>query len=654
MTWISVTPQIIVALCIVLVPGGLLAFIGFRLRWLAALAVAPVLSVSLVAVTAVLADLVGIQWSLLPVAVLTVAATGIAALLRHVWMQRKVLPAEDPNPGILLAEIAAVLGAAALVGRRLVYAFGSPESFSQTFDNVFHLNAIRYIAETGSASSLSVGGMTGIGFYPSGWHGLVSLVNSLTASSVPVSVNAVNLVIGAVVWPLGCIFLVQQIAGRKIVPTLIAAVLSGAFGAFPLMLVDFGVLYPNFLGVSLVPAVLGVLLGVLGLARRSGSLRLMWLLLILAVPGLGLGHPSAFLAATAFSVPLVIAAVIRRVRIEYSNDRSMRAWLYVLAFVLYAAAVVVLWNAVRPEEDTLIWNPYQTQAQAMGDVLASAPMLSAVSWAVLVMSIFGFVSVILRRAPWWVAGMYLVGGFLYVVATGSPDGDFRDLITGGWYTDNHRLAALLPIAILPMAAFGGSLIVDWLYNRAWRPVLERMSARGWRADAMRGATAAALLIVVLVAAVATQKQNVRGAAMSAAGNYRLSDESPLVSRDEYELIERLDEEIEDGARVVGNPWNGSSLVYALAGHRPMQMHILAALSPVEAEIYAELRDAGTDPDVCPALEEAQAEYVLDFGDQEVHGGMHPYPGLEDLESSDAVELVDAEGEAKLYRITACG
>ncbi|MDN3903992.1 DUF6541 family protein [Arthrobacter sp. YD2] len=655
MTWISVTPQILAAVCVIFAPGAVLAFVGFRLRWLAALAVSPVLSVSLTAVAAVLADAAGVRWSFLPVAVLTVGATAVVGLLR-VWWTRRTQPDSShaaPDPTILLVEAAAVLGAAALVGRRLLYAFGAPENFSQTFDNIFHLNAIQYIADTGSASSLSIGGMTGISFYPAGWHGLVSLVTALTSAPIPVGVNAVNLVIGALVWPLGCIFLVQQIAGRRIVPTLLAGVLSAAFGAFPLLLVDFGVLYPNFLGVSLIPALLGILLAVLGLARRSGSLPLTWLLLLVAFPGLGLGHPSAFLAVTAFSVPLVIAAVGRRTRAELAAQRPLRSAGYLLTFILYAAGVVNLWNAVRPEDDTLIWTPYQTQAQAMGDVLAGAPLLSVVSWAVLVLTVLGFVALVLHRAPWWVGGIYLVGGFLYVVATSSPDGDFRDLITGGWYTDNVRLAALLPVSTLPLAVLGGTLMVDILKHHLWDPVLERMSNRGWRADRMRVATAAALLLLMVVAAVATQKQNVRNATMAAAGNYRLTDAAPLVSRDEYELMVRLDGEIQDGARVVGNPWTGSSLVYALAGERPMQMHTLAVLDPAEQEIYADLRNARTDPDVCPALEKAQVEYVLDFGDKEVHDGNHPYPGLDDLGSSDAVELVDSEGDAKLYRITAC-
>ena len=657
MTWISVTPQILTAACLLLLPGGLLAFLGFRLRGLAAVAVAPVLSVSLVSVSAVAADLLGVPWSVLPVAVLTALATLAALGLRILLLRGREQPVRTPGGwAVAAAEAAAVLAAAWLVGRRLIFVFGSPENFSQTFDNIFHLNAVQYIADTASASSLTIGSMTGIGFYPAGWHGLVSLVQSLAASPIPVSVNAVNLVIGALVWPLGCIFLVQQAAGRRIVPTVVAGVLSAAFGAFPLMLLDFGVLYPNFLGVSLIPSVLALVIGALGLARRQGQLpaALRWILLLLAVPGLGLGHPSAVLAVMAFSVPLVLAAVIRRFRVEPEPLRSGRAWLSVLGFVLYAVVVVVVWNAVRPAADTLIWKPYQTQGQAIGEVFSASPMLAPVSWAVLVLSLFGLAAVARGRAPLWVAGIYAVGAFLFVVASSSPDGDFRDLITGGWYTDNYRLAALLPTVILPLAATGATLIAHWLEEHLWQPAAHRM-ARSGRGTVLTQATAVVAVALVAVGlAYATQKQNIREAARSAALNYQLTEDSPLVSRDEYELIERLDGEIEEGAAVVGNPWTGSSLVYALAGHRPLQLHTIAALDPEEEEIYADLRNALTDPAVCPALEETGVKYVLDFGTQEVHGATHPYPGLQGLDSSGAVTLVDQEGEAKLYRITACG
>jgi hypothetical protein len=46
-------------------------------------------------------------------------------------------------------------------------------------------------------------------------------------------------------------------------------------------------------------------------------------------------------------------------------------------------------------------------------------------------------------------------------------------------------------------------------------------------------------------------------------------------------------------------------------------------------------------------------YVLDFGTWEVHPGVHEFPGLSDLAGSDAVRLVDQEGDARLYEIVGC-
>ena len=59
--------------------------------------------------------------------------------------------------------------------------------------------------------------------------------------------------------------------------------------------------------------------------------------------------------------------------------------------------------------------------------------------------------------------------------------------------------------------------------------------------------------------------------------------------------------------------------------------------------------------VCDAVERTQVRFVLDFGPREVqHLGPHVYPGIADLETSDAFELVDQEGEARLFELMACG
>src|SRR5690606_5761584 len=100
--------------------------------------------------------------------------------------------------------------------------------------------------------------------YPAAWHDLVSLLVSVGGGGIPVSVNVINIVVAAVVWPLGCLYLARTVWGNRPAVVLSAAVLSAGFGAFPISLLDFGVLYPNFLAVALLPLVLAISLEVLG------------------------------------------------------------------------------------------------------------------------------------------------------------------------------------------------------------------------------------------------------------------------------------------------------------------------------------------------------------------------------------------------------
>ena len=79
---------------------------------------------------------------------------------------------------------------------------------SQTFDSVFHLNALRYVLETGNASSMTITGMTNGDnppyFYPAAWHGLASLLIQITGLQLPAAVNVLNLCVAMTVWTLGC------------------------------------------------------------------------------------------------------------------------------------------------------------------------------------------------------------------------------------------------------------------------------------------------------------------------------------------------------------------------------------------------------------------------------------------------------------------
>ena len=233
--------------------------------------------------------------------------------------------------------------------------------------------------------------------------------------------------------------------------------------------------------------------------------------------------------------------------------------------------------------------------------------------------------------------------FIYVVCAAFPRGIFRYGITGTWYSDLFRLSALLPCVVVPLGAIGFGALVA-LAARLAAPRARRVLALGL---AVGGSA------VVMVATQLGQPMSV--AVASASAMYRITAESPLLTTSERALIDRLPEHVAPADVIVGSPWTGTSLSYALVNRRALVPHIYQVLDRDSTLIVDHLDQAASDPAVCAALARTRTRWVLDFGTQEVHGGSHGYPGLADIASSGVVTLVDSQGpDAKLYRITACG
>lgn len=656
-SWWSTAPLLMASAAIFFLPGALIAWAS-RVRGFALVALAPALTVTVASVAAIVAPWLGIKWSLLPVIVLAIIVAAVAFVVaRYATRDSADRGLRQRAWQLPVVELVAVLLGAFLVGRRLVYVFGRPESFSQTFDNVFHLNAIRFILDTGSASSITVSSMTGGGFYPAAWHDMVALLITATGAQIPVAVNVVNIAIGALVWPVACIYLVQQIMGRKALPSLMAGILAAAFGSFPILMLDFGVLYPNVLAISLLPIALGAGLQALGLAKnRSQPALISWLLFAAVLPGLSLAHPSSTMALLALLVPPLLGLWWRAVGPRLSVWRTQRKSLLALAALLLVGAIVLIvaWKKVRPPEAAAFWPPVQTTGRAIGELIAMSQIGRPVSWVVMVLVLVGLVRLIGRRQQLWLVGMYAVLGGLFVIVTSFPSGQLRTFFTGVWYNDPPRLAALLPVLALPLAVVGGSQVVAWAEDkwgtsfRAW--IGQRMPMNS---SVMRYGSYVLVALLLGVLTVGTQQANVRAAAVAAAPGYQLSENSPLVSSDELALLDRLDSHVPANVVIVGNPWNGSALAYALADRKMVQMHILSELPAGAEEIYDHLDQALSDPDVCRAVRDLNVHYVLDFGHREVHGGDNGFRGLDNLAASGVARLIDSEGDARLYQLTVC-
>ncbi len=634
MSWILALPAIIVSATVLLLPGLVIGVgIGLRRLWLWALA--PAISVTVLALAAIALPLVGLPWAPLTIAVFALVFAALVIALFRFALRAKFTVAAPGARASWPTPVAWVVGAAFLA-LYFVLGIGSPANISQTFDNVFHLNAIAYIGETANASPLDIGGLTspngGSGFYPAAWHAMVQLVAQLSGVSIAVAINAFNLAALVSAWPAGIILLTRQVAGRTPIVTLSAGILSAAFAAAPLHMLHYGVLYPYFLGLVLIPATVATLMQLLRVTndRVIAPPLACGVLLLGLVPATMLAHPGTAMGALALSVPVVFIAALRNWRHLAPRARTVRV---ASLFVFCALGLFVVWKLGIED----FWGPRQDTLSALKQTTTLALNGYGFQTLVTALVVIGAWFAFKRRNSAGIVGvaMVVVAAGPYFVALGVSNYWLR-VVTQLWYGDAPRLGAIVPIAVIPVAALGV------------RALLGRLGS-------LRGAALPAIVALVTLLVLTQLGSGMQRLVGDMRGSYATTDTSALLSTDERALLERLPDEVGEGEMIAGSPWTGAALAYALADRPVVLTHMFMTNPGADRDlIMSELGDADENPEVCDALDRLNVRWVLDFGSHEVHGGDHSYPGIEQLENSNAVVEVDREGDAKLYRVVACG
>lgn len=650
-------PLVLLAGAVLVVPG-LVFSLAVRVRGLGGLLLAPIFSVALASVLSLVLPMVGVRWSLasygIGVLVISAIGFGIKLLLARKWPDPQWTP---QRKSVVLASIIGLLGAGVLIAFQMGTAFQSPENISQTFDNVFHLNAVRWAMESGNASMFNLGAFTGIGQYPSAWHAMTSLVAMASGASVPVAVNVTNIAIGAIVWPLGCLYLVQRLAGERVIATVMAMIFVPAFTGFPLLMVDWGVLYPNLLSIALLPAAMGLAFSALGVAkgyRQSDPVA--WLLVLVAVPAVAVAHPSTLMALVVFVLPAVVfLAYGRVVDLLPANTPERRRSLLTIAGIALVSAVVlaVVWRKFRPPAGAASWGAVESSSQAVGEIFLGGALGRPTAIVIAVCMAVGLIRLWTTRKQLWVLGTFVVAAILFFYAAGL-DFSPRWFLTGVWYYDSNRLAALLPVAMLGPAVIGAMYLWDAAHRKI--AAIRFRKAGGVSAAIANSPQRRALAYTagILVLVFATQFGVMTWAVERSHWAYKTTATSSLLSTDETALLNRLNDHVEPGAVIAGLPSSGAALAYAFSGRSALQPHILTTHGVDVDIVNAGLKSAVEFPWVCDSVRKLNVKYVLDFGTQTVTGTMPGYGGLLDLAPSQTLELIDEQGSAaRLFKVTSC-
>lgn len=179
----------LIALILLIAPGAMVARIA-QLRWPVAIAVGPALTYGVVALAIIPYGALGIPWNgwtaLAALAVTCAVATGLQLLLARFRDLDAEALAVSRWPAVTVA--AGVLLGALLIGWAAYRGIPHWQSIPSTWDAVWHANTVRFILDTGQASSTHMGELRNVEthaplYYPSVFHGLVAVFCQLTGAA---------------------------------------------------------------------------------------------------------------------------------------------------------------------------------------------------------------------------------------------------------------------------------------------------------------------------------------------------------------------------------------------------------------------------------------------------------------------------------------
>lgn len=664
MSWLATIPLLLFAVVLAFGPGYAM---GWALRVPVRLRVfyAPLLTFALVAVSAIVLGKTGIPWSLIsfvPVAAVMVAvAAGLMWLVGRRWpaLTSAAWPGNDVP--VAWPVVGAVLGGFLVLHMTEDMVYG-PEAFSQSLDNSFHMNAIRWIQEHGDASSLTLGAVAAANqeptFYPAGWHDFVSLIYSTTGTSIATATIVTVLLASGILWPCSLVALSLSIPKlRRLQALAIPAMICG-FAAFPGLLLRWGVLFPNLLGYALLPSFVALMVYLVQvMVRREYSASLsLGLASLVGLAGLALVHPNAVVSAAAFAVPLLLAGVAQVLRSHELIARQK--WVGSILLLAFLVGCVGAWRVLRPAEfASNTWSPILTEGEALYQFLflglENGNQLGDKfnpSYLAGFLALWGAGYLLYKRRNLWLIASWVLIGYLWIVSASVPRGEFRLLMVAPWYTDHFRLAALVvfPSVILAGIGLGGFVegLLTWVARRAPRPARLKVATIGM---------GVAIILVLVVAGLSSRVPSVQETTQAVSREYRLTPTSVVLNQDEMNVINEIPKIVPKDDVIVNNPWDGSAYIYALADRHLTGYHFEFETSPKYSAIMHNLKDARTNPEVCREVNEYKAHWYVHLENQLNFGpdAQKNYDGLVAAIDTDVLTPVYSSGPMTLYRISAC-
>ena len=637
------------ALLLLIAPGSLVG-IAARLPWPVAVAVGPALTYGVVGLSIIPLGAVGLPWNawtaLFALALVTAVVIGLRPVLSRYRDRAAEALAVSIWPAVAVA--AGVVLGALLIGYAAAVGLTHWQSVPSTWDAVWHANEIRYILDTGQASSTHMGELRNVEthdplYYPSAFHALAAVLSQLTGIA-PTTAYTVSSVAAAVwLFPVSAGVLTWQLLRSRTTEwrtagcAAAAAAMSASFSAVPYIEFDtasmpnlaaYGLAAPTMVLIvsalahrDRIPVAVLALLGVFSVHTTAGVVVALFVAAWWVCDGLW--HPvrgrvadvATLLAVAVPSALLLLpqfAGIVKQAGIIVGHE-----------FVTHEGKKKALFDAVVGHTRHLNDFPIQYALMALAGVGAL---------------------ILLVRKIWWPLAVWLllVGAIVHSSAPfgtviGSLLGTFSDL----FYSDPRRLFAVITLLLAPMAGIALFTVAAAAVGGIKRLLHRRVS---WAAPVWYGITAAAVVAV----------------SVGYAWNYFPRHEFLLGQKYDSVMIDHKDLEamaylatlpdardtVIGDANVDGTPW-----MYAVAGLHPLWTHYDYPYQQGPGHnrfiVWAYADDADTDPRVSEAVRTLGIRYVL-TSTPVVRDFVMP-EGLVSLDKSRSWAKIYDNGEARIYQ-----
>jgi len=470
----------LIALFVLIAPGAIVGRIA-QLTWPVAVAVGPALTYGVVALAIIPLGALGIPWNgwtaLAALAVVGLVVTGLQPLLAGYRDAEAEARGIDRRQTLIVA--AGVLLGALLIMWAAYRGVVHWQSIPSTWDAVWHANTVRFILDTGQASSTHMGELRNVEthhplYYPSVFHALTAVFCQLTGAA-PTTGYTVTAVAAAVwLFPSSAAmltwFLLRPHTTHAAGATATAAALSASFTSVPYVefgtaampnLAAYGVAIPTFVLTAStlrhrdrIPVAVLALVGVFSVHLSGGFVVILfagawWLLQACWHPVRGRMADLLTLAAAAVPAGLILAP-------QFVGVAQQAGIIAGHAFPSFKTVKQGVIDALLLHTRHL--NDFPTQYCLVA--------LSGIGMAIL-----------LYKKIWWPPVVWL----LLTVATIYSGAPFRNPLGTAieqfsqfFYNDPRRLSAVVTMLVTPMAGIAVFALVAGAVALARRVVLHRL------------------------------------------------------------------------------------------------------------------------------------------------------------------------------------